>query len=226
MGAVLELENRFIRNIYLFTYGLTVSVVVEALIKGESSTLPIFLIGSAIGFSLFWSIEFAARQVVLTEKTKQTKSLLSMIFLGRYTVLGVLLYFLFYFLLASTDIILALSACVTICVTFFVVNWLGSKLGDAKLGDAKRITNVEMFNIASYGLKIVLAICIGYFVGKWIGGYLGNAEIGSNIGLTLGAAAALVHGFRVEKQRREAAQKAQDTKEDNLLRSNNDSPLF
>ena len=203
MGAALEFEDRFIRNIYLFTLGLTVSVVVEALIKGAFSALPIFLIGSAIGFSLFWSIEFAARQVVLTEKTKQTKSLLSMIFFGRYTVLGVLLYFLFYFLLASTDIILALSACVTICVTFFVSNWLGSKLGDAK-----RITNVEMFNLASYGLKIVLAICIGYFVGKWIGGYLGNAEIGSNIGLTLGAAAALVHGFRVEKQRREAAQKA------------------
>jgi hypothetical protein len=203
MGAALEFEDRFIRNIYLFTLGLTVSVVVEALLKGKSSTLPIFLIGSAIGFSLFWSIEFAARQVVLTEKTKQTKSLLSMIFFGRYTVLGVLLYFLFYFLLASTDIILALSACVTICVTFFVSNWLGSKLGDTK-----RITNVEMFNLASYGLKIVLAICIGYFVGKWIGGYLGNAEIGSNIGLTLGAAAALVHGFRVEKQRREAAQKA------------------
>jgi hypothetical protein len=203
MGAVLELENRFIRNIYLFTFGLTITVIIEALLKGKSSTLPIFLIGSAIGFSLFWSIEFAARQVVLTEKTKQTKYLLNMIFLGRYTVLGGLLYFLFNFLFASTDIILALLACVTICVTFFVSNWLGSKLGDTK-----RITNVEMFNLASYGLKIVLAICIGYFVGKWIGGYLGNAEIGSNIGLTLGAAAALVHGFRVEKQRREAAQKA------------------
>ena len=214
MGAALELENRFIRNIYLFTFGLTVSVVVEALIKSESSTLPIFLIGSAIGFSLFWSIEFAARQVVLTEKTKQTKYLLNMIFLGRYTVLGVLLYFLFYFLLPSTDIILALSACVTICVTFFVVNWLNSKLSDAKLGDAKRITNVEMFNIASYGLKIVLAICIGYFVGKWIGGYLGNAEIGSYIGLAFGFAATFVRGFRMEKHRREAAQKAQDTEEE------------
>ena len=214
MGAVLELENRFIRNIYLFTFGLTVSVVVEALLKGKSSTFPIFLIGSTIGFSLFWSIEFTARQVVLTEKTKQTKSLLSMIFLGRYTVLGVLLYFLFYFPLASTDIILALSACVTICVTFFVSNWLGSKLGDAKLGDAKRITNVEMFNLASYGLIVVLALCIGYFVGKWIGGYLDNAEIGSNIGLTLGVAAALVQGFLLQKQRRDAAQKAQDTEEE------------
>jgi hypothetical protein len=214
MGAVLELENRFIRNIYLFTFGLTVSVVVEALLKGKSSTFPIFLIGSTIGFSLFWSIEFAARQVVLTEKTKQTKSLLSMIFLGRYTVLGVLLYFLFYFLIASTDIILALLVCVTICVTFFVVNWLNSKLSDAKLGDAKRITNVEMFNIASYGLKIVLAICIGYFVGKWIGGYLGNAEIGSYIGLTPAVATGLVRGFRMEKQRREAAQQARNAEKE------------
>jgi hypothetical protein len=200
MGAVLELENRFIRNIYLFTFGLTITVIIEALLKGKSSTLPIFLIGSAIGFSLFWSIEFAARQVVLTEKTKQTKYLLNMIFLGRYTVLGGLLYFLFNFLFASTDIILALLACVTICVTFFVVNWLNSKLSDAKLGDTKRITNVEMFNLASYGLKIVLAICIGYFVGKWIGRYLGNVEIGSYIGLAFGFAAMFVRGFRMEKQ--------------------------
>jgi hypothetical protein len=211
MGAALEFEDRFIRNIYLFTLGLTVSVVVEALLKGKSSTLPIFLIGSAIGFSLFWSIEFAARQVVLTEKTKQTKSLLSMIFFGRYTVLGVLLYFLFYFLLASTDIILALSACVTICVTFFVSNWLGSKLGDTK-----RITNVEMFNLASYGLKIVLAICIGYFVGKWIGRYLGNVEIGSYIGLTPAVVTGIVQGFRMEKQRRDAAQQAKNTEDNDL----------
>ncbi len=214
MSAVLELENRSIRNIYFFTFGLTITAIMEALLKGKSSTLPIFLIGSAIGFSLFWSIEFAARQVVLTEKTKQTKYLLNMIFLGRYTVLGGLLYFLFNFLFASTDIILALLVCVTICVTFFVVNWLNSKLSDAKLGDAKRITNVEMFNIASYGLKIVLAICIGYFVGKWIGGYLGNAEIGSYIGLTSAVVTVLVQGLRMEKQRRDAAQQARNAEKE------------
>ena len=214
MSAVLELENRSIRNIYFFTFGLTITAIMEALLKGKSSTLPIFLIGSTIGFSLFWSIEFTARRVVLTEKTKQTKYLLNMIFLGRYTVLGGLLYFLFNFLFASTDIILALLACVTICVTFFVVNWLNSKLSDAKLGDAKRITNVEMFNIASSGLKIVLAICIGYFVGKWIGGYLGNAEIGSYIGLTPAVVTVLVQGLRMEKQRRDAAQQARNAEKE------------
>jgi hypothetical protein len=221
MGAALEFEDRFIRNIYLFTLGLTVSVVVEALLKGKSSTFPIFLIGSTIGFSLFWSIEFAARQVVLTEKTKQTKYLLNMIFLGRYTVLGGLLYFLFNFLFASTDIILALLACVTICVTFFVVNWLNSKLSDAK-----RVKNVKMFDIASSGLIIFLALCIGYFLGKWIGGKFGDASIGANIGLVLGVATGLVQGFRMEKQRRDAAQQARDMKKENLLRINNDSPLF
>ena len=221
MSAVLEFEDRSIRNIYLFTFGLTVSVVVEALLKGKSSTFPIFLIGSTIGFSLFWSTEFAARRVVLTEKTKQTKYLLNMIFLGRYTVLGGLLYFLFNFLFASTDIILALLACVTICVTFFVVNWLNSKLSDAK-----RVKNVKMFDIASSGLIIFLALCIGYFVGKWIGRYLGNVEIGSYIGLAFGFAATFVRGFRMEKQRRDAAQQARDMKKENLLRINNDSPLF
>jgi hypothetical protein len=203
MSAVLEFEDRSIRNIYLFTFGLTITVIIEALLKGKSSTFPIFLIGSTIGFSLFWSIEFAARQVVLTEKTKQTKYLLNMIFLGRYTVLGGLLYFLFNFLFASTDIILALLACVTICVTFFVVNWLNSKLSDAK-----RVKNVKMFDIASSGLIIFLALCIGYFLGKWIGGKFGDASIGANIGLVLGVATGLVQGFRMEKHRREAAQKA------------------
>ena len=220
MGAVLELENRFIRNIYLFTYGLTVSVVVEALIKGESSTFPIFLIGSAIGFSLFWSIEFAARQVVLTEKTEQTKRLLGIIVLGRYTVLGVLTYFLLYFLLdlSSIDSIFALITCVIICVPVFVYNWLRERAGIIK--------ELEMFYLASSGLIIFLVLCIGYFLGKWIGGFFDNAEIGSYIGLVPGFAVGLVQGCRMDKQRRNAAQKAQDTKEDNLLRINNDSPLF
>ena len=209
MSAVLELEDRFIRYIYVFTFSLAISVGGEALIKGESSALPIFLIGSAIGFSLFWSIESAARKIVLPDKTKQTEYVLGMIFLSRYTVLGGLLSFLIYFLLASTDIIFALITCVTICVTFFVGNWLGEKTSNIK--------ELEMFALASNGLIVVLAFCIGYFVGKWIGGYLGNAEIGSYIGLALGVAAVLVQGFRVEKQRRDAAQQAQDTKENNLL---------
>ena len=83
-----------------------------------------------------------------------------------------------------------------------------------------------MFYLASSGLIIFLALCIGYFLGKWIGGKFGDASIGANIGLVLGVATGIVQGFRVEKQRREAAQKAQDMKKDNLLRINNDSPLF
>jgi hypothetical protein len=213
MGAILELEDRSIRTIYLLTLCLTITVIVETLIKGESSTLPIFLIGSTIGFSLFWSIEFAARKVVFSEKTKQTKHLQGIIFFCRYTVLGGLFYFLF----TSIDIIFVIMS----CIGFFGSAWFSSKLGDAK-----KVTDVQMFALASSGLIVILAFCIGYFGGKWIGGKLGNAEIGSYIGLSLGFAAALVQGLRMEKQRRDAAQKAQDTKENNLLRLNNDSPLF
>ena len=212
MGAVLEFEDRSIQTIYLLTLCLTITVVVEALIKGESSTLPIFLIGSTIGFSLFWSIELITRKVVLPGKTEQTKYLQGIIFFSRYAVLGGLFYFLF----ALIDIVFAIMS----CITYFGGAWLSSKLGDPK-----KVTNVEMIVHASNGLIIVLAFCVGYFMGRWIGGYFGNAEIGSNIGLALGFAAALVQGFRMQKQRRDA-QKTQSTKKDNLLRLNNDSPLF
>ncbi|MDE0088099.1 MAG: AtpZ/AtpI family protein [Candidatus Poribacteria bacterium] len=200
MGAVLELEDRFIRNTYLLTFCLIISIVVEALLKGESSAFPGFLIASAIGFSLFWSIELIARKVVLSDKTELTKRLLGIIVFPRYTVLGVLLYFLLYFLLASTDIVFALITCVTICGTFFAGNWLAEKTGNIK--------ELEMFTLASIGVIIVLAFCIGYFMGRWIGGYFGNAEVGGAIGLVFGFAAAIVQGFRVQKQRRDAAQQA------------------
>lgn len=223
MGAVSKFEDQYqsIQTIYVFTVGLTIAAIVEAVLKGETSALPHFLIYSTIGFGLFWSIEFAARQVVLPEKTEQTKRVLRMIYLGRYMGLGVLLYFLFNFLFTSTGIVPGLLACFTICVTYFVGNWFNSKLDNTK-----RVTNVKMFSLASSGLIIVLAFCIGFFGGRWLGGYWGNAEIGSYIGLALGFVAALVQGLRVEKQRREAAQKVQDTKEENLLRLNNDSSLF
>ncbi|MDE0482408.1 MAG: hypothetical protein OXI67_07535 [Candidatus Poribacteria bacterium] len=201
----MELEDQFIRNIYLLTFCLIVSVVVEALLKGESSAFPGFLIVSAIGFSLFWSIELIARKVVLSDKTELTKRLLGIIVFPRYTVLGVLLYFLLYFLLASTDIVFALITCVTICGTFFVSNWLAEKTGNKK--------ELEMFALASNGLIIVLAFCIGYFVGKWIGGLLDNVEVGGSIGLVFGFAATLVQGFRLQKQRRDA-QKAHDIKQE------------
>ena len=219
MSAVLELENRFIRYTYYLILVFTLMVNGETL-KSEPSKFPILLIGSTIGVCLFWFIEFAAQQVALPEKTEQTKRLLGIIVLGRYTVLGVLTYFLLYFLLdlSSIDSIFALITCVIICVPVFVYNWLRERAGIIK--------ELEMFYLASSGLIIFLALCIGYFLGKWIGGKFGDASIGANIGLVLGVATALVHGFRVEKQRREAAQKAQDTKADNLLRVNNDSSLF
>ena len=85
--------------------------------------------------------------------------------------------------------------------------------------------NVGMFDLASIGITLALAIVIGYFGGKWIGGKLGNADIGSYIGFGLGTAAGFIEMFRsvarwnrqmerMEKKRREAAQKARDTEEE------------
>ena len=81
--------------------------------------------------------------------------------------------------------------------------------------------NVGMFDLASIGITLVLAIAIGYFGGKWIGGKLGNADIGSYIGFGLGTTAGFLEMFRsiarwnrklerMEKQRRDEAQQAQD----------------
>ena len=219
MGAVLELENRFIRYTYYLILVFTLMVNGETLMS-ETSSFPILLIGSTFGLSLFWFIEFAARQVDLSEKTDQTKHLLGIIVLGRCAVLGVLICFLLYFLLSldSRDVIFALITWGVICVPLIVYNWLRERAGIIK--------ELEMFYLASSGLIIFLVLCIGYFLGKWIGGFFDNAEIGSYIGLVPGFAVGLVQGCRMDKQRRNAAQKAQDTKEDNLLRSNNDSPLF
>ena len=97
MGAVLELENRFIRYTYYLILVFTLMVNGETL-KSETSSFPILLIGSTFGLSLFWFIEFAARQVDLSEKTDQTKHLLGIIVLGRCAVLGVLICFLLYIL--------------------------------------------------------------------------------------------------------------------------------
>jgi hypothetical protein len=207
MGAVLELENRFIRYTYYLILVFTLMVNGETL-KSEPSKFPILLIGSTIGVCLFWFIEFAARQVALPEKTEQTKRLLGIIVLGRYTVLGVLTYFLLYFLLdlSSIDSIFALITWGVICVPLIVYNWLRERAGIIK--------ELEMFYLASSGLIIFLALCIGYFLGKWIGGKFGDASIGANIGLVLGVATGLVQGFRMEKHRREAAQKARDTEEE------------
>ena len=221
MRTVLDFNDRSILNIYLFILFLTITVILEAWMTGQASTLPIFLVGCTIGFSLFWVIEFAAQRVVLTEKNNQTKNLPRMIFLGRYTVLGGLLYFLFNFLFTSVGIVLGLLTCFTICISFFVGNWFNSKLSNAK-----SVANVKIFDVASYGLNIVLAFCIGYFVGRWIGRNLDEVESGENYGLVLGIVVAIIESFRMGKKRRLAEQQVQENKEDNiLLRMENDPPI-
>lgn len=213
MGAVLKFDNRAIHNIYFSTLTFTIVAILEALITEAliTYTLPIFLIGSTIGYSLFWLIEFVAWRFILLGKTKQTKDLQGVIFFGRYTVLGGLLYFL----IASIDIIYVIIT----CIGYGASTWVGSKEDDAK-----RVTNIEMFYHASRGLIIILAFCIGYFGGRWIGGHFGNAEIGSYIGVALGFVVALVLRDQVQKQGSDA-QKVQDLKEDSLLRLSNDLPL-
>ena len=94
MGPVLEIGDRFIRQVYILTICLTI-VVAAVLLGFKRPALPSFLIGSAISLSLFWSIEFAVRRLIQPGKTKRTKYLLGFVAIGKYTVLGVLLYFLF-----------------------------------------------------------------------------------------------------------------------------------
>lgn len=94
MGPTLEFGDRFIRQVYILTICLT--VVIGAVLLGfKRPALPSFLIGSAIGLSMFWSIEFVIRRLIRPGKTQRTKYLLGFIALGKYTVLGVLLFFLF-----------------------------------------------------------------------------------------------------------------------------------
>ena len=94
MGSVLEIGDRFIRHVYILTICLTV-VISAALFGLKRDALPSFLIGSAISLSLFWSIEFVVRRLVQPGKTKRTKYVLGFIAIGKYTVLGGILYLLF-----------------------------------------------------------------------------------------------------------------------------------
>ena len=94
MGPVLEVGDRFIRQVYILTICLT--IVVGAVLLGfKRPALPSFLIGSIISLSLFWSIEFVVRRLIQPGRTNRTKYLLGFIALGKYTVLGGILYFLF-----------------------------------------------------------------------------------------------------------------------------------
>ena len=94
MGPVLEFGDRSIRHIYILTIALTV-VITAVLLIFKRPALPSFLIGSAISLSLFWSLEFVVRRLMRPGKTKRTKYLLGFIALGKYTVLGGLLYLIF-----------------------------------------------------------------------------------------------------------------------------------
>lgn len=94
MGPTLEFGDRFIKQVYILTICLTVAISVVLLIFIRNAT-PSFLIGSAIGLSLFWSIEFMIRRLIRPGKTQKTKYLIIFIALGKYALLGVLLFFLF-----------------------------------------------------------------------------------------------------------------------------------
>lgn len=94
MGPVLEIGDRFIRQVYVLTLGLTL-VISVALLVFKRAALPSFLIGSAISLSLFWSIEFVVRRLLRPGKTQRTKYLMGFIAIGKYTLLGGLLYLLF-----------------------------------------------------------------------------------------------------------------------------------
>lgn len=87
--------------------------------------------------------------------------------------------------------------------------------------------NIGMFDLASIGITLALAITIGYFGGKWIGGKLGNEDIGSYVGFVLGTAAGFIEMFRsvarwnrklerLEKQQRDAEQRAENTEQNDL----------
>ena len=94
MGPVLEVGDRFIRQVYILTICLTI-VVAAVLLGFKRPALPSFLIGSVISLSLFWSIEFVVRRLIQPGRTKRTKYLLGFIAIGKYTALGGILYLLF-----------------------------------------------------------------------------------------------------------------------------------
>ena len=92
MGPTLEFGDRFIRQVYVLT--IILAVVIGGVLLGfKLAALPSFLIGSVISISLFWSIEFVIRRLLRPGKSAKTKYLLGFIALGKYTVLGVILYF-------------------------------------------------------------------------------------------------------------------------------------
>lgn len=94
MSSKLEFGDRFIRQVYILTICLTISISL-ILVVFNLKLFPSFLIGSIIGLSILWSIEFFVRKFVTPGKTSRTKYLLGFIALAKYTILGILFYFLF-----------------------------------------------------------------------------------------------------------------------------------
>ncbi len=193
MSTVLKLGNRYIHHLY-FYIGVFYWATALVMLTKKPSTLSIFLIGSSIGFTLFWSIEFAARWCVRSWETKYAKYLPDIIVLGRYTVLCVLLYFLLYFLVPLIEFEIN-NIVNTFSILFaFILGNISFKIRKRR---SEKTDNVKEFggmsSIALYGLSFVLAIVIGYFCGRWIGGELGNAAIGSYIGFALGTAAGVLN---------------------------------
>lgn len=94
MGPKLDFGDRFIRQVYILTICLTISISL-ILVVFNLKLFPSFLIGSVIGLSILWSIEFFVRRLVTPGKTIRTKYLLGFIALAKYTIIGILFYFLF-----------------------------------------------------------------------------------------------------------------------------------
>ena len=75
MGPALEFGDRFIRHTYVLTIYLTI-VITVVLLGFKRSALPSFLIGSAIGLTLFWSIEFMVRRLIRPGENAKNKVLI------------------------------------------------------------------------------------------------------------------------------------------------------
>ncbi|RKU25572.1 hypothetical protein C6495_18520 [Candidatus Poribacteria bacterium] len=94
MSSAFEVDDRFIRHIYILSIIFTV-LIAGLLFWFERRAVPSFLIGSAISLSMLWSVEFVVRRLVRPGKSVRTKYLLGAIALGKYAVLGGCLYLLF-----------------------------------------------------------------------------------------------------------------------------------
>ncbi len=94
MSTRFEVDDRFIRQVYVLNIILTV-LISGVLLWFKRMTVPSFLIGSAMSLSMLWTLEFTVRRLIRPGKSAQTKHVLAAIAFGKYLVLGVCLYLLF-----------------------------------------------------------------------------------------------------------------------------------